>query len=61
MPAAAPAMNSAPTVESDDRSTRLAPTLIAHAIGSGWIPPMRCASSGTIGRKAGSTTPDVLL
>ena len=57
---AAPAMNSAPPVDSDDKSTRLAATFIDHAIGNGsWL---RCwARSGTIGRNAGNTTPDVLL
>ena len=55
------ARNSAPTVDSDDRSTRLAPTFIDHAIGSGESPPRRSAIPGTIGRNAGSTTPDVLL
>src|SRR6188474_1420754 len=61
LPGGAPARKSAPTVESDDRSTRLAPMFIDHAIGSGGRLPTRWARSGTIGRNAGSTTPDVLL
>src|SRR5688572_9487748 len=61
LPAGAPARKRAPTVDSDERSTRLAPMFIDQAIGSGGRLPTRCANSGTIGRKAGNTTPEVLL
>ena len=61
VPGAAAARNNAPVVESDERSTRLAPTFIENAMRRGSSPPSRSARSGTIGRNAGSTTPDVLL
>src|ERR1051325_8190753 len=54
------AMQSAPIVESGERSTRCPPTYIDAAIESGSA-PRRCARPGTVGRNAGSTTPDVLL
>jgi hypothetical protein len=54
-------MKSAPAVDKEDRSTRLAATFIDQAIGRGSRPPSRAAKSGTIGRNAGRTTPDVLL
>src|SRR5215204_7521301 len=56
VPSAVPAMYRAPTVDSDERSTRLALTAIDQAMGSGSIPPSCSASDGTIGRNAGSTT-----
>ena len=60
-PERCPAMKSAPTVESDDRSTRLALTFMVHAMFNGSIMPSCFANSGAIGRNAGNTTPDVLL
>ena len=53
-------MQSAPMVESGDKSTRCPPTYIDAAIDSGST-PRRSARPGTVGRNAGSTTPDVLL
>src|SRR5437660_10560732 len=57
----ADAMHNAPIVESGDESTRWPPTMIDRAILSGSAPPSCSTSLGTIGRKAGRTTPDVLL
>ncbi len=54
-------MQSAPIVESGDTSTRWPPTLIADAIATGSPPPSRSIRPGTVGRNAGSTTPEVLL
>ena len=48
-------------VESGETSTRCPPTFIDIAIATAFAPPSCCASVGTIGRNAGSTTPDVLL
>ena len=56
-----PARHIAPVVESGDMSTRCAPTFIDVAIANGSPPPRRATRPGMVGRKAGSTTPDVLL
>ena len=61
VPGGAAARNKAPTVESADRSTKPPPTVIDHAMCTGSTAPSCCARSGTIGRNAGITTPDVLL
>ena len=55
------AMQSAPVVESGDRSTRCAPMFIDAAIATGSPPPSRSIRPGIVGRNAGSTTPEVLL
>ena len=60
-PAPAPAMHSAPIVESGDTSTRWPPTFIDIAIPIALAPGSWAASPGTIGRNAGRTTPEVLL
>src|SRR3954468_9202736 len=54
------ARHNAPMVERGDTSTRCPPTLIEDAIAMASAPPSRATSPGTVGRKAGSTTPDVL-
>ena len=51
----------APVVESGETSTRCAPTINYQATGSTSPPPSRATRPGTVGRNAGSTTPDVLL
>jgi hypothetical protein len=56
-----PATHSAPIVERGETSTRWPPMFIADAIASGLAPPNCSARPGTIGRKAGKTTPEVLL
>src|SRR5262245_51246362 len=55
------ATHSAPSVESGDTSTSADPTLMLSATASGSPPPSCSTSFGAVGRKAGSTTPDVLL
>ena len=52
---------SAPRVERAETSTRCVPTFIDEAMASGATPPTCSARPGTVGRNAGSTTPDVLL
>ena len=54
-------MQSAPIVESGETSTRCDPTFIENAMETGSAPPSLWARPGTVGRNAGSTTPDVLL
>ena len=54
-------MQSAPSVDSGDTSTRCPPMFIDMAIPSALAPGSCEARPGTIGRNAGSTTPDVLL
>ena len=54
-------MHSAPIVESGDTSTRWPPTFIDDRDGDALAPGSCAARPGTIGRNAGSTTPDVLL
>ena len=54
-------MHSAPSVESGDTSTRCPPTFMEDAMASGATPPSCSERPGTVGRKAGSTTPEVLL
>ncbi len=61
VPGGAAARNRAPTVDSAERSTSPPPTVIDHARLTGSTAPTCCARSGTIGRNAGITTPDVLL
>ena len=51
----------APIVDRGETSTRWPPTFMADAIPSGLAPPSCSARPGTIGRKAGRTTPEVLL
>ena len=53
-------MHNAPMVESGETSTRCPPMFIEVAIAIGSA-PSRAAKPGTVGRNAGSTTPDVLL
>ena len=60
-PTGADAMHRAPIVDSGETSTRWEPMFIDIAIPIGSAPPRRSARPGTIGRKAGRTTPDVLL
>src|SRR5262245_6746353 len=60
-PAGTPARQRAPVVESGDKSTRCEPRFIADATAIGSSPPSRSTMPGTVGRNAGSTTPDVLL
>ena len=59
--AATPARHSAPIVESGDTSTRCPPMFIDVAMAIALAPGSAAARPGTIGRNAGSTTPDVLL
>jgi hypothetical protein len=65
MPAGSPsskaeAMHRAPTVERGEESTRWPVTTTEQAMANG-SPPPSAINFGTIGRSAGSTTPDVLL
>src|SRR5207249_844907 len=59
--AAAFAMQSAPSVESGETSTRCAPTLTDHAIAMALPPPIFWISPGIVGMNAGITTPEELL
>ena len=55
------AMQSAPSVERGDASTKNAPTLMEDAIAMGSPPPSFWIRPGMVGRKAGITTPEELL
>src|SRR5829696_2081134 len=57
----APARHSAPMVESGDTSTRWPPMFMDEAMARALAPGRAAASPGTMGRNAGSTTPEVLL
>ena len=52
---------SAPIVESGETSTRWPPIKIDEAIASGLPPPSLATRPGTLGNRAGKTTPEVLL
>ena len=56
-----PARQIAPIVEMGETSTREDPTLIERAMANGLPPPRFSINEGIVGRKAGITTPDVLL
>ena len=53
-------MHNAPIVESGETSTRVAPTVLDIAVRNVLPAPSFATSSGTTGRNAGNTTPDVL-
>jgi hypothetical protein len=59
-PAGTDAMQSAPIVDSGETSTRWPAMFIVDAIPSALSTPRFSTRPGTVGRKAGSTTPDVL-
>ena len=53
-------MQSAPSVDRGDTSTMAEPMLMEMAKARASVPGRRAAMPGTIGRKAGSTTDEVL-
>src|SRR5688572_5383195 len=55
------ATHSAPSVDRGETSTIDDPTLMLSATAIGSPPPTCATTAGTVGRNAGSTTPDVLL